>query len=148
MKSLENLIFDMFGKDCSQCSDEEIYHALLVYTKKALSEKGYQDGKKKIYYISAEFLIGKLLSNNLINLGIYDEVAKFLEENGKSISKIEEVEPEPSLGNGGLDDWRHASLTPSPHLDFRVKESVSIITLDFSSRYSRTTCRKKLQVHG
>ena len=49
MKSLENLIFDMFGKDCSQCSDEEIYHALLVYTKKALSEKGYQDGKKKIY---------------------------------------------------------------------------------------------------
>ena len=92
----------MFGKDCSQCSDEEIYHALLVYTKKALSEKGYQDGKKKIYYISAEFLIGKLLSNNLINLGIYDEVAKFLEENGKSISKIEEVEPEPSLGNGGL----------------------------------------------
>lgn len=102
MKSLENLIFDMFGKDCSQCSDEEIYHALLVYTKKALSEKGYQDGKKKIYYISAEFLIGKLLSNNLINLGIYDEVAKFLEENGKSISKIEEVEPEPSLGNGGL----------------------------------------------
>ena len=92
----------MFGKDCSQCSDEEIYHALLVYTKKALSEKGYQDGKKKIYYISAEFLIGKLLSNNLINLGIYDDVEKFLDGNGASLSKIEEVEPEPSLGNGGL----------------------------------------------
>ena len=102
MKSLEKLIYDLFGKECSQCSDEEIYHALLIYTKKSLSEKGYQDGKKKIYYISAEFLIGKLLSNNLINLGIYDDVAKFLESNGKSISNIEEVEPEPSLGNGGL----------------------------------------------
>ena len=93
---------DMFHKDCSQCTNEEIYHALLVYTKDRLSEKGYQDGKKKIYYISAEFLIGKLLSNNLINLGIYDEVADFLKENGKSLSEIEEVEPEPSLGNGGL----------------------------------------------
>ena len=102
MKSLEKLIYDLFGKECSQCSDEEIYHALLIYTKKSLSEKGYQDGKKKIYYISAEFLIGKLLSNNLINLGIYDDVAKFRESNGKSISNIEEVEPEPSLGNGGL----------------------------------------------
>lgn len=93
---------DMFHKDCSQCTNEEIYHALLVYTKNRLSEKGYQDGKKKIYYISAEFLIGKLLSNNLINLGIYDEVADFLAENGKSLSEVEEVEPEPSLGNGGL----------------------------------------------
>ena len=58
--------------------------------------------KKKLYYISAEFLIGKLLSNNLINLGIYDEVKKILAENGKNLSEVEEVEPEPSLGNGGL----------------------------------------------
>ena len=82
--------------------NEEIYNALLIYTKNQLFEKGYQDGKKKIYYISAEFLIGKLLSNNLINLGIYDDVAAFLKENGKAIADIEEVEPEPSLGNGGL----------------------------------------------
>lgn len=102
MEALKNLMNDMFHKDCSQCTNEEIYHALLVYTKNRLSEKGYQDGKKKIYYISAEFLIGKLLSNNLINLGIYDEVADFLKENGKSLSEVEEVEPEPSLGNGGL----------------------------------------------
>ena len=58
--------------------------------------------EKEIYYISAEFLIGKLLSNNLINLGVYDEVAKYLKENGKELSMIEEIEPEPSLGNGGL----------------------------------------------
>src|SRR5699024_6926895 len=58
--------------------------------------------KRKLYYISAEFLIGKLLSNNLINLGIYDEIDKVLKANGKSLSAIEEVEPEPSLGNGGL----------------------------------------------
>ena len=92
----------MFHKDCAACTDQEVYEALLTYTKKQLAAKGYHDGKKKIYYISAEFLIGKLLSNNLINLGIYDEVAEFLKENGKSLAEIESVEPEPSLGNGGL----------------------------------------------
>lgn len=92
----------MFGKDCSTCTNQEVYEALLTYTKKQLAAKGYHEGKKKIYYISAEFLIGKLLSNNLINLGIYDEVAEFLKENGKSLAEIESVEPEPSLGNGGL----------------------------------------------
>lgn len=92
----------MFRKDCSECTNEELYQALLTYTKKLLSDKGYQDGKKKIYYISAEFLIGKLLSNNLINLGIYDQVDEFLKENGLSLSEIEDAEPEPSLGNGGL----------------------------------------------
>ena len=92
----------MFHKDCSSCTNEELYTALLTYTKRQLEEKGYHEGKKKIYYISAEFLIGKLLSNNLINLGIYDEVSDFLKENGKVLSEIEEVEPEPSLGNGGL----------------------------------------------
>ena len=79
--------------------------------KEQLAAKGYHDGKKKIYYISAEFLIGKLLSNNLINLGIYDEVAEFLKKkNGKSLAEIESVEPEPSLGNGGLEDWQHVFL--------------------------------------
>ena len=102
MKALETMIQDMFHKDCAACTDQEVYEALLTYTKKQLAAKGYHDGKKKIYYISAEFLIGKLLSNNLINLGIYDEVAEFLKENGKSLAEIESVEPEPSLGNGGL----------------------------------------------
>ena len=102
MKALETMIQDMFHKDCAACTDQEVYEALLAYTKEQLAAKGYHDGKKKIYYISAEFLIGKLLSNNLINLGIYDEVAEFLKKNGKSLAEIESVEPEPSLGNGGL----------------------------------------------
>ena len=102
MKALETMIQDMFHKDCAACTDQEVYEALLTYTKEQLAAKGYHDGKKKIYYISAEFLIGKLLSNNLINLGIYDEVAEFLKKSGKSLAEIESVEPEPSLGNGGL----------------------------------------------
>ena len=102
MKALETIIQNMFHKDCAACTDQEVYEALLTYTKEQLAAKGYHDGKKKNYYISAEFLIGKLLSNNLINLGIYDEVAEFLKKNGKSLAEIESVEPEPSLGNGGL----------------------------------------------
>ena len=102
MKALETMIQNMFHKDCAACTDQEVYEALLTYTKEQLAAKGYHDGKKKIYYISAEFLIGKLLSNNLINLGIYDEVAEFLKKNGKSLAEIASVEPEPSLGNGGL----------------------------------------------
>ena len=102
MKALETMIQNMFHKDCAACTDQEVYEALLTYTKEQLAAKGYHDGKKKIYYISAEFLIGKLLSNNLINLGLYDEVAEFLKKNGKSLAEIESVEPEPSLGNGGL----------------------------------------------
>ena len=80
MKALETMIQNMFHKDCAACTDQEVYEALLTYTKEQLAAKGYHDGKKKIYYISAEFLIGKLLSNNLINLGIYDEVAEFLKK--------------------------------------------------------------------
>ena len=91
------------NKDISSCSNEEIYFALLEIVQE-LSEKKVNEkqNKKKLYYISAEFLIGKLLSNNLINLGIYDEVKEILADNGKNLSEIEEVEPEPSLGNGGL----------------------------------------------
>lgn len=83
-------------------STEEIYYGLLELTKKAIDQKGRMEGKKKIYYISAEFLIGKLLSNNLINLGLYDEVEAALKKQGKSMAEVEEIEPEPSLGNGGL----------------------------------------------
>ena len=83
-------------------SNEEIYYNLLNLTKRVIDQKGRIEGKKKVYYISAEFLIGKLLSNNLINLGLYDQVNEALKKNGKSMADIEEIEPEPSLGNGGL----------------------------------------------
>ena len=90
-------------KNISQCSNEEIYSALLEIVQELGEDKlNKNQGKKKLYYISAEFLIGKLLSNNLINLGIYDEVKQILDQNGKNLSEIEEIEPEPSLGNGGL----------------------------------------------
>ena len=86
----------------SKGSNQEIYFELLQLTKDIMQQKGRIQGKKKIYYISAEFLIGKLLSNNLINLGIYDQVADALKRHGKSMAEIEEIENEPSLGNGGL----------------------------------------------
>ena len=86
----------------SRSSNEEIYSGLLQLAKDAAKGKGRIQGKKKVYYISAEFLIGKLLSNNLINLGIYDQVADALKRHGKSMAEIEEIEREPSLGNGGL----------------------------------------------
>lgn len=86
----------------SRGTNEEIYYGLLELTKNAMQQRGKIEGKKKLYYISAEFLIGKLLSNNLINLGLYDQVKDALKKHGKSMAEIEEIEPEPSLGNGGL----------------------------------------------
>ena len=100
--NLETMTQKMYGKAISELDDKELYYAILNMTKALIEEKGVIKGTKKVYYISAEFLIGKLLSNNLINLGIYDELAAVLKEEGKDLSRIEEVEPEPSLGNGGL----------------------------------------------
>ena len=92
-----------YNKSVSDCTNKEIYYALLETVQNMSEKKLFKKSeKKKLYYISAEFLIGKLLSNNLINLGIYDEVKQQLESNGKNIIDIEEIEPEPSLGNGGL----------------------------------------------
>lgn len=99
---LEKFVKDHYQKSLKDCSNEEIYIALLELVKEQAKQKESHAGKKKVYYISAEFLIGKLLSNNLINLGLFDTMKKELEENGKSIYEIEEIEPEPSLGNGGL----------------------------------------------
>lgn len=99
---LQEIVANRCGKEISQCTNEELYYALLEMTKGMAEEKVSNQGKRKLYYISAEFLIGKLLSNNLINLGIYEDVKKILADNGKSLAEIEEVEPEPSLGNGGL----------------------------------------------
>ena len=100
--NLTKILKTACGKEISDCTNEELYFGLLAMVQKMAKEKESNAGKKKLYYISAEFLIGKLLSNNLINLGIYDDVKKVLEENGKNLSQVEETEPEPSLGNGGL----------------------------------------------
>ena len=101
-EDLTKIMQDRFHKEIREADDKEIYLALMSYTKEKLKELPEITGERKLYYISAEFLIGKLLSNNLINLGIYEEVAEILGENGKSLGAIEEMEPEPSLGNGGL----------------------------------------------
>ncbi len=101
-KELEDQAQDNYGKAIADCSNAEIYYSLLQLAKKLMKVSEPIEGEKKIYYISAEFLIGKLLSNNLINLGIYDKIEEILSKNGKQLSAIEEVEPEPSLGNGGL----------------------------------------------
>ena len=100
--NLQEIVTKKYNKGIADCSNEELYFALLEMTKAMAEKKENHNGKKKLYYISAEFLIGKLLSNNLINLGLYDEVRDVLAANGKDICAIEEVEPEPSLGNGGL----------------------------------------------
>ena len=91
-----------YGTDIAACRNEELYYSLLELTKEYIDNKEAITGDKKVYYISAEFLIGKLLSNNLINLGLYEEVDALLKKNGKSLAALEEIEPEPSLGNGGL----------------------------------------------
>ncbi len=101
-KELEAQTKESSGKSVAECSNTELYYSLLQLSKKLMEVSERIEGPKKVYYISAEFLIGKLLSNNLINLGIYDKLNDILAKNGKVLSEIEEVEPEPSLGNGGL----------------------------------------------
>ena len=102
MKDFKQYIEGNLGKSLKDCSKEEVYLALLQFTKEKSAALPQNNGKKKVYYISAEFLIGKLLSNNLINLGLYDEVKEVLAEAGHTLAEIEEIELEPSLGNGGL----------------------------------------------
>ena len=93
---------NMFDKEIAELTDQELYYVVLVLTKRLMKVSDENEGEKKVFYISAEFLIGKLLSNNLINLGVYDKMVEILDKYGKKLSVIEEVEPEPSLGNGGL----------------------------------------------
>lgn len=100
--NIENKLVSTLGKSIAQATNEELYFSLLTITKELSSEKEVIKTDRKLYYISAEFLIGKLLSNNLINLGIYEEVSGLLAHNGKNLNDIENIEPEPSLGNGGL----------------------------------------------
>ena len=99
---LNTICLEDYGKDLHLCSNEECFHALMKLVTQKGRDRIVKDNGRKVYYISAEFLIGKLLSNNLINLGIYDEVKEELTQAGKNLSDIEELEVEPSLGNGGL----------------------------------------------
>ena len=101
-QQLSDLASDRYGKSLSDCSNKELYYIILDYCKRLLAVTERNTGEKKIYYISAEFLIGKLLSNNLINLKIYDRMNEILAKYGRNLAEIEEAEPEPSLGNGGL----------------------------------------------
>ena len=101
-KALDTMTKTMYNKSIKECSDKELFYSILQLTKGYSSMQKDIDGDKKVYYISAEFLIGKLLSNNLINLGLYDQLNEILEKNGKELANIEEQELEPSLGNGGL----------------------------------------------
>ncbi len=101
-EELEQKVKEQGAESLSAAEDAAIYHGLLAFTKERLKKASRIQGDRKLYYISAEFLIGKLLSNNLINLGLYEEVKEVLREAGKSLAQIEELEPEPSLGNGGL----------------------------------------------
>ena len=102
MNELKEEMEKRLGCGIAEADDKSIYRVLLAITQEAAAKKQAPDTGRKLYYVSAEFLIGKLLGNNLINLGMYEEVKKLLEENGKSLGKIEELENEPSLGNGGL----------------------------------------------
>ena len=102
MKSMDKTLTELCGNDIRYCSYEEVYMALLSLVQKESEKRAVPATGRKLYYISAEFLIGKLLSNNLINLGLYDDVKACLEFHGKSMAQLEETEPEPSLGNGGL----------------------------------------------
>ena len=99
---LTNILQTQFNKTIEDCTNEELYTGLLILVKNLSNDRKPTSTPRKLYYISAEFLIGKLLSNNLINLGIYDEIKTLLADNGKNLSDIEEIELEPSLGNGGL----------------------------------------------
>lgn len=99
---LTNILQTQFNKTIEDCTNEELYTGLLMLVKNLSNDRKPTSTPRKLYYISAEFLIGKLLSNNLINLGIYDEIKTLLPDNGKNLSDIEEIELEPSLGNGGL----------------------------------------------
>ncbi len=101
-EGLDYISNKIFNKTLKECTNEEAYYVILLFTKDLTNVTDRINGEKKVYYISAEFLIGRLLANNLINLGIYDKVSEVLKKNGKDIALLEEVEPEPSLGNGGL----------------------------------------------
>ena len=142
--NVKQLLKMLLEQECNHnlagCSDEELYYGLQKIVKDLVQGKESREGKKKIYYISAEFLIGKLLSNNMINLGIYDEVAEILADAGRDINLIEQAEPEPSLGNGGLGRLAACFL-----------DSMATLGMNGAGRVRRplrTICRKRTRIPG
>ena len=110
-ETMTNKLIELCGKDIRTASNAELYHALLKLVDEKSQEQVQNVTGRKLYYISAEFLIGKLLSNNLINLGLYDDVTEALKEAGKSLADIEEQEPEQALETAVSDDWPHVFST-------------------------------------
>ena len=134
---IQAILKERFGRDLDNCTKSEIFEALMVITKQEMAGRKRNTGSKKLYYISAEFLIGKLLSNNLINLGMYEEVEKALAAHGRELTEIEEMETEVSAV------WQHASLILSQRLACRETVSALIITSVCSASFWSTTNRKK-----
>lgn len=102
MNTMAAMAKNQFHKSIEDISDQELYYLLLDLIKDKSKGLATNHSKKKLYYVSAEFLIGKLLVNNLLNLGIYDQVEEELQAHGRSLTEVEQAEKEPSLGNGGL----------------------------------------------
>ena len=136
-ESMKTTLNELCQKDIATASDAELYTALLKLVQEQSQKQIKPVTGRKLYYISAEFLIGKLLSNNLINLGLYDEVRETLASIGKSLADIEEQE-----------DLLHASLTVLQLWIFLAMVSVFVITADFFIRISKTTSRTKLLISG
>lgn len=111
---LQSILNKHYGKNLDTATDQQVYTALMLYTKEQLAAMPRTEGKRKLYYVSAEFLIGKLLSNNLINLGLFDEAKELLAKHGHELTAVEEAENEPSLGNGGLGRLAACFWIPSP----------------------------------
>ena len=120
---LTEILQEKFQTGLEQATNEQVYYALLTLAKERIKEGPKNEGKRKLYYISAEFLIGKLLSNNLINLGIYDETAEVLKSTGKILQRSKKLNRNRLLEMVDLDDWQPASWIPLQHSDFRETES-------------------------
>ena len=145
---LEQKVGLRFSKGLLAATNQEIYQALLELTQEKLAAARPITGERKLYYISAEFLVGKLLSNNLINLGLYDEVKAALAEAGKDIAAVEEVEPEPSLGNGAWGAWPPATWIPPPPWACPGTAWACCTTLACSARCSRSTSSRSGRTPG
>lgn len=147
-QEMEALSQEMYGKRIAEISDKDLYYVILNLTKGMMSATIPTDGKKKVYYISAEFLIGKLLSNNLINLGVYDKVESILKAKGRNLAEIEEAEPEPSLGNGGLGRLAACFLDSIATLGLPGEGIGLNYHSAFSNRSLRIICRRRKKMHG
>lgn len=145
---LNTICLEEYGKDLHLCSNEECFHALMKMVAQKGRDRIVKDNGRKVYYISAEFLIGKLLSNNLINLGIYDEVKEELTQAGKNLSDIEELEVEPSLGNGGLGRLAACFLDSIANLGLNGDGIGLNYHLGLLSRCLRMGSRRKCLIHG